>query len=423
MKLLAVSLLSLPLVLGRVAPAQSANPQHVERLLKTNQCPMCDLSEANLAETNLFGANLVGANLQGADLSGANLGAANLSDANLSRARLQRTYLYEATLENTNLSQADLTGAYLKQAALSAVDFTGTKLQGTNLSRANLVGISLRNLDLRQANLSGALLTGVKVPEDIGLYNQLPGQIRTSLCERDRAPTEAELTSARQAGFELSFADLRDSDLQGANLRGAVLVNGDLRGANLTAADLSYACVNLANLSGARLDRARLKYTRLDAAILENTSLKDVEAADLSRTYKSGAEARRVPIEQSAQQHLQTLIRAQQAYYLEQGQFARDLNALTLGETPDQEHYHYQIVINPAKPGQIMLGANPKAAELTTFVGLMALPEAANPQETMPTVTLCRSQQLRQPLPKVADLILSATAIACPPQYQPITAP
>jgi uncharacterized protein YjbI with pentapeptide repeats len=303
------------------------------------------------------------------------------------------------------------------------VDFTGATLQGANLSRANLVGISLRNLNLSQANLSGAMLTGVKVPEDIGLYNQLPVQIRTSLCERDTVPTEAELASARQAGFELSFADLRDSDLQGANLRGAVLVNGDLSGANLTGADLSYACVNLANLSRARLDRAILKNTRLDGAILETTSLKNVEDADLSRTYKSGSEARRGPIEQSAQQHLQTLIRAQKAYYLEHGKFAPALDTLPLVGAPEQEHYHYQIAVNPAQPGQVMLGAKPKAAEMRTLVGLMALSAAAGSQDNVPTVTLCRSQKPGQPLPKVADVDWSAGEIACPAQYQPIAAP
>jgi len=46
--------------------AQAANPEHLQRLLESNQCQNCDLSGADLKDTNLFGANLVNANLKGA---------------------------------------------------------------------------------------------------------------------------------------------------------------------------------------------------------------------------------------------------------------------------------------------------------------------------------------------------------------------
>ena len=39
------------------------------KLKQTNQCPGCDLSNANLAELDLENANLAGANLAGANLT------------------------------------------------------------------------------------------------------------------------------------------------------------------------------------------------------------------------------------------------------------------------------------------------------------------------------------------------------------------
>lgn len=78
------------------AASQSANPEHVERLKSTLQCPGCDLREAQLAglelqnaqlqNADLAGATLYGTNLRGADLTGAILNDADLEMANLEGA-------------------------------------------------------------------------------------------------------------------------------------------------------------------------------------------------------------------------------------------------------------------------------------------------------------------------------------------------
>src|ERR687885_828342 len=72
-KILATTILLTTIALTAPARAQSYEPEHLKRVLETNQCPGCDLSYADLR----------GANLRYADLRGANLSYANLSNADL----------------------------------------------------------------------------------------------------------------------------------------------------------------------------------------------------------------------------------------------------------------------------------------------------------------------------------------------------
>lgn len=420
MKLLLVPALGLVVLIGTGDRALAANPKHVERLLKTNQCPLCDLSNADLSETNLFGANLVGANLKGVNLTGANLGSANLSDADLTGAKLERAYLYEAIFEATNLSRADLSSAYLKDAKLTNVQFEATKLQGTNLSRANLVGTVLRGLNMRGANLTGASLTGVKLPEDVAQYGQLPGQIRTSLCERDTQPTAEEIANAKEAGFELSFADLRQSDLSGAKLRGALLVNGNLQGANLSDTDLSNACLNLANLTQANLDRANLSNTRLQASILEGASLKNLkDPTNLAQAFKTAADAERLPIEKQARTIVGTLTRGQQAYYLENTKFAKTIKEIGLPLNNEDKSYRYQVISGKPENTKVMLLATPKRKGLTAFVGLVNVSVIKESQEATTLAVVCQSNQLTQQIPDFPTIAPDAQP-TCPSGYQEI---
>ena len=57
------------------------NPEDLEKLKETNQCPKCDLS--------------------GADLEGANLRKANLKDANLGSVRLCNTTMPDGSVNNS----------------------------------------------------------------------------------------------------------------------------------------------------------------------------------------------------------------------------------------------------------------------------------------------------------------------------------
>jgi uncharacterized protein YjbI with pentapeptide repeats len=112
-------------LLVNLQPAQAFNREHVKQLLKTNKCPGCDLTYADLS----------GKNLKEADLTGANLNAANLHGA-----KLQRANLTGANLNLVDFSEAKLNGANLTGASLVLAWFNKARLDGANLTKAILDG-------------------------------------------------------------------------------------------------------------------------------------------------------------------------------------------------------------------------------------------------------------------------------------------
>ena len=92
--------------------------KNFQKLIKTNECPSCDLAGVVLNRVDLSEANLEGANLAGAKLYLANLSNANLKNANLQGAGLGGADLCGADLRGANLTGAVLEGAYLKGAQL-----------------------------------------------------------------------------------------------------------------------------------------------------------------------------------------------------------------------------------------------------------------------------------------------------------------
>lgn len=101
-----------------VGSSRPASQQNFQKLIKTNECPACDLAGVVLTRIDLSGANLEGANLAGAKLFLTDLSGANLKDANLQGAGLGGADLAGADLRGANLTGAVLEGAYLKGAQL-----------------------------------------------------------------------------------------------------------------------------------------------------------------------------------------------------------------------------------------------------------------------------------------------------------------
>jgi len=118
-------------VIANTGPAASS--EEINHTVKSmaQDCPDCNLEDADLRQAYLVGANLKGANLRGADLSRANLRRANLEGADLSGATLLSTNLPGANLKNVNLKGADLTGSNLIQADFTGADITNSILKDT----------------------------------------------------------------------------------------------------------------------------------------------------------------------------------------------------------------------------------------------------------------------------------------------------
>ncbi|EKV02876.1 putative low-complexity protein [Leptolyngbya sp. PCC 7375] len=173
-----VTLLTMMFVQSPIAQALDEND--LKRLLETNECPGCNLEQADLRRLDLTGANLEGANLRDANLfyavlDGANLKGADLSQSNLAYVRAL-TILTEVTdsegnflefpaqfvgadLEGALLTYADFSGAEMMEANFSEAYINKTQFVGAQLQHSNFVGV-IHDVDLTGANLCGATYWG-----------------------------------------------------------------------------------------------------------------------------------------------------------------------------------------------------------------------------------------------------------------------
>ena len=136
LKPFAAVLLVAPLLL--TLPTRAEDPDHVQQLLETGQCPECNLIGADLKGANLERAVLTNAQLSGADFRGATLNDAILSGATLRNALFNNADLAGADLSDTVLKGADLSGAKLMNATLNGADMNFTVLTGANLTGATM---------------------------------------------------------------------------------------------------------------------------------------------------------------------------------------------------------------------------------------------------------------------------------------------
>ncbi|PZO49031.1 MAG: hypothetical protein DCF15_17350 [Phormidesmis priestleyi] len=142
--------------------AQAADEAAIQRLIETNECPGCDLHEADFRRLDLSGANLAGADLEGANfyyanLDGAQLTNANLIDVNFGYTSAQNTVfdgsdLRYAVFTRTNLSGASMIKTDLREAYINGAIFTNTLL-----NNADMRDTLYTDADFSQADLCGSI--------------------------------------------------------------------------------------------------------------------------------------------------------------------------------------------------------------------------------------------------------------------------
>lgn len=128
---------------GLTPQAQAADKEAIERLIRDNACPGCDLHEADLRRLDLSGADLTGADLEGANfyyasLDGAKLSGARLIDVNLSYTSARGTTFDDADLryaifDRTDLTNASLVRTDLRESYINNADFTGAVLDNADM--------------------------------------------------------------------------------------------------------------------------------------------------------------------------------------------------------------------------------------------------------------------------------------------------
>lgn len=143
------------------APAAAQNAGEIARVQSGQDCPGCNLFQADLAYRDLEGLDLSGARLRQADLSLSTMNHASFARADLSVSNLFGARFTAASFRNADLSRANAVGAYFGSA-----DFTGAVLDGTNLAGAEMETAR----GLTQAQLSAACGDGAtRLPEGLTL--------------------------------------------------------------------------------------------------------------------------------------------------------------------------------------------------------------------------------------------------------------
>ena len=235
-----------------------------EKLLQTNRCPDCDLSEVDLSGLNLRNAFLPRANLQKANLIGTDLRGAFLQEA-----KLQEAKLINADLRGANLNFADLTNANLTYANLSTKDHPIPPSENreyrdyspTRLFKTELQGATLNDSELERAFAPYACFEKAKLR-------------RANLSEidlRDAIIRDADLSGVFNADLQdFSLFGNLGANLQKAKLDGASFSGSDLRGANFKDAEN-------ASLSSSLTSRAILPDGTLDFKSNPRITISDIQ--------------------------------------------------------------------------------------------------------------------------------------------------
>lgn len=138
--------------------AHAVDENDLKRLIETNECPGCDLREADLRRLNLTGANLEGANLREANffyaiLDGANLSGADLRDTNFASVRAVAIISDVLDSEGRNLIvPAQFVGADFEGALLNYADFSDALMEEVNFQDAYIHKTRFIATDLRFSN-------------------------------------------------------------------------------------------------------------------------------------------------------------------------------------------------------------------------------------------------------------------------------
>lgn len=118
--------------------------------------------------------------------------------------------------------------------------------------------------------------------------------------------------------------------------------------------------------------------------------------------------------EAEAKSYVQSIMRGQQAYRIEQSKFASTIDSLGLGIKTETDFYTYKLV--PAESDQgIIVYAEPKDLTLNGFAGAVYAVEDASAGETTYSA-LCEGDELGKvpAIPPVLDTDM-APEVVCPP--------
>lgn len=145
-----------------------------------------------------------------------------------------------------------------------------------------------------------------------------------------------------------------------------------------------------------------------DTALFERVSdatqpPEDVEIIELEDS--SDASPPSVPV-----QFISLLLQGQQAYFLENGQFAQEVGELGFATRMETEEYLYEIVPGDDLASKILITGTPKNDELPSYTGAIF----ALPSEEASVGGICRTEQPSTTPPLALTLTEGSREIQCP---------
>jgi uncharacterized protein YjbI with pentapeptide repeats len=301
----------------------------LDKLLTTNECLNCDLTEADLAGRNLIKAVLDGAKLSGANLTNATLRMADLEGADFSNANLTDTVFEAADLYRANFAGATLGGAIFEGTYLVEAVFDDRQIimeQGNGGNNTGVVAADSSGEGEKQAvkslgdksskesstkivsaapgppTVEAALSPGTETTNlglNVTALTQPPGR---SGIDPDKYMPDPALNIAGFKPFpedtmvdtdnEKVMMPLNKDDLIDQIDDSQMCVGCDFSGMNLAKTKFKGVYLEGANFEGANLEGANLKAANLKNANLRNANLKkaDLRKSDLYKADLTGAD-------------------------------------------------------------------------------------------------------------------------------------
>ncbi|HLO89317.1 MAG TPA: type IV pilin-like G/H family protein [Nostocaceae cyanobacterium] len=106
--------------------------------------------------------------------------------------------------------------------------------------------------------------------------------------------------------------------------------------------------------------------------------------------------------ESEARNYIGTMNRANQAYYLEYGKFARTLNELQIGIKPETENYRYRIIPQGNSKGSVVSTATAKKPGLKSYTGFVYVKKVKG--EDLTYAIVCETNQASTKAPVVPKI-------------------
>lgn len=365
------------------AAVSAANPDQIRQLLQTNSCPGCDLTNVDLRRLDLTEADLSGANLSGADLSRANLARVNLSSANLAGVKLKGTNLMGA-----NLANADLTNAINGDSCSSDLDL---ELYGFRVSDDSSFCIAdvIELSEIVGMDFCSAVESALGIDDESGSCQDFSSRM-FDILRLGRSRMIAR-------GADLSGANLSGADLSGVDLRAATLM-----GAKLSNTDLSYALLldaELPEASPATWDSAFVTAADIEAFLGE------LIVAEVTRARESEGKS-----------FVGAINRAQQAYRLENPEFATTMEELQVGLPTETKNYRIEIVPQPDPTRSVKITATARQDGIRSYTGAVFVLENG-----VTYAILCETDEPSQRPPEMPEMPTSASdRPLCPAGSSPL---